>query len=282
MRKIQKLILAGMLVFACMMIAGCDSPTARSPMSNDYKAYEDGYAGSRIVVNSYLDIRTKDVAETAADIKTKTKELKGFVRDENLSFDDSPYGRITVAIPKESADSFVSWIRDVYQLDRYNVSVVDVSANYDFDEQSLEKLQSQLELYTSLMDDPELTLSDKIELIDHISDVEARIAYMTRDLEDVDESVAYRDVSISINGQQRILWERDWGRNTLGYVVEALQIGATGVFVLIAFFLPFSPFVILIIVLIRRSVKKKKQKSLEAAAVAAAQTSTPLDIQGEK
>jgi prepilin signal peptidase PulO-like enzyme (type II secretory pathway) len=213
----------------------------------------------RLITSSSVDIRSDDVRDTAQQLREKASSIGGKIQEEFTSTSDRPFGRIVVSVPTEQVSDYLAWIEESFDVEVFDISRANVARTYYANIETIESLQVRLKLTQELQSSDHYTdLNTQLRLIDRIASLESEIARFTDHNEEIDQAVAYSDISISINGVARIAWEANFWRNTLQTCATILEAIVRTIIIASTIALPFTPFIILGVWISKRHRKRKE------------------------
>ena len=128
------LILFTILIITCIISAGCSGKASNEsvppePSTADYAAEEQKTAGEmpatapsqtpdrKLIVKLSMDIRADDIEKSMLDAEAMAAASGGYTRE---SFQNEFSGQLTVMIPAEEADTFVSSLRSLGKIININ------------------------------------------------------------------------------------------------------------------------------------------------------------------
>lgn len=243
---------------------------------------EGGYGGYKLIRNANLGLETKQFDDTVAFIKDKVISMGGYVSSSNVSgrkpetyTDSGRYARISVRVPQESMDHFLSDTRAISFATVVDESTgtEDITASYFDTESRLSIYKTQQERTLALLEKAE-SMEDIIALETELSRLTYEIEALTTQLRRWDDLVSFASVNISISEiPPNVSAAAD---ETMGTRISdgfRRTFNAMGVFFenFVVFLLVASPVLILlgvialVVVLIVRGSRKRKKKKQEEA-----------------
>lgn len=195
------------LAFAiCLSMAACSS--ADSNFAPDLGAEVDE---SSSIVNNDLDrkiiytvtmrLTAKDVASVKTDITSKSNALGGYVESNNESYEDGKctYATITYRIPTDKLDEFVASIEGHGGVDSKKVSTTDITTSYVNSEAKKNSLLERKQLLEEMLNEDGISTSDRLSIINEISEVNTQIQEIELLLKGYDSDVDYSTINLTIN-----------------------------------------------------------------------------------
>jgi len=212
----------------------------------------------KIITSNRLAIETKNINKTLTEIETLVETYKGKIINKDVNLGDAQYGYISVKIPSDKGGDFVDDVNKKFNVSSYSTDVSDVTETYVSTERDIEELQRKIELYRQLEKQTPITNIDtRISIIDKISNLERQILYLKEKLNNIDNRVEYRDVTISLSAPQRLQGERNYWHNTMQMIISTFQGSLRAVIVIVVIALPFA-ILIGIPILIAKNRKKPR------------------------
>ena len=200
--------------------AGSSSPTSS----------ESVRAGRKLIRTVHLDVETMEFDELLSYVKDKTAELGGYVESMDIyngstyysySYSGTGYrdyrnGSLTLRIPKDKLDSFLTIVEDNSNITNRSEKEVDVTLDYvDLDSHKAVLLAEQ-ERLLALMEQAE-TIDDIIMLESRLSEIRYQIESMESQLRTYDNQIEYSTVYLNITEvieltpiepEEKTTWER--------------------------------------------------------------------------
>ena len=163
----------------------------------------------------------RGVAQAAAEITALVQELGGYITSQHTSGTalepgENGYGRslsLTVRIPSDSLDAFLSQSEGVGVVQQSSIYEEDVTDQYFDTERRLEGYQTQYDRILALMDKAE-TVDELISIESELNRIYYQIESLTGSLQSWDARVNYSTVYYSLEEVRRAspvsltLWER--------------------------------------------------------------------------
>lgn len=155
----------------------------------------------KIIYKVDIDIESENISELKSNIASKCESLGGYVENNNESYSDGEcsFVRTTYRIPTEKLDDFISSVESYGGIERKNVSTTDITTAYvnaEAKRSSLEERKSALE---KILEDTEISASDKVNIINEISSVNAELQSIELTIKSYDSRVDYSYVHITID-----------------------------------------------------------------------------------
>lgn len=304
MKKLgRKSVIAGMLA-AVLCFAGCggsSSDTAATEAAAESGYYDSGdiyeqeykmeeaaegaaegsdtYVTSnrKLIKNVYMDVETEEFDKLVPRIENKVEALGGYIENMNLYNGSSAYedynrsADMTIRIPKDRLDEFVSEVAEISNVVSKNESVEDITLQYVDLESHKKALETEQERLLALLEQAE-TMEDIIAIEERLSQVRYELESMESQLRTYDNLVDFSTVNISISEVERLTPVEeisDMQRMTQGFVrsVGNLLQGIKNFFIGLVICLPYLLFLALIIFaivrLVRMLIKRNEKKALK-------------------
>ena len=233
----------------------------------------------KLIKTVNMNVETQEYDALMANLERKIDELGGYI--ENLeSYNGSNYSgqtrrnaSMTIRIPQENLDGFVSAVSDLANIVRRTENVEDITLDYVDLKSHKESLQVEQERLLELLERAE-TLEDIITLENRLTSVRYQIESMESQLRTYDDKVDYSTVTLRIDEVQVYTPTREdtsWERMVNG-LMESLENIRDGAVNFGIWFVIHSPYLLIwgviiavIVIVIRRKIRKKKAKKMELA-----------------
>lgn len=304
MKKLgRKSVIAGMLA-AVLCFAGCggsSSDTAATEAAAESGYYDSGdiyeqeykmeeaaegaaegsdtsvTSNRKLIKNVYMDVETEEFDKLVPRIENKVEALGGYIENMNLYNGSSAYedynrsADMTIRIPKDRLDEFVSEVAEISNVVSKNESVEDITLQYVDLESHKKALETEQERLLALLEQAE-TMEDIIAIEERLSQVRYELESMESQLRTYDNLVDFSTVNISISEVERLTPVEeisDMQRMTQGFVrsVGNLLQGIKNFFIGLVICLPYLLFLALIIFaivrLVRMLIKRNEKKALK-------------------
>lgn len=189
-------------------------------------------AGRKLIRTVHLDVETMEFDELLSYVKDKTTELGGYVEsmdvyngstyyDSYYSYSGTGYrdyrnGSLTLRIPKDKLDGFLTIVEDNSNITNRSEQEVDVTLDYvDLDSHKA-VLVAEQERLLALMEQAE-TIDEIIMLESRLSEIRYQIESMESQLRTYDNQIEYSTVYLNITEvieltpvepEEKTTWER--------------------------------------------------------------------------
>ena len=292
------------LMLALTLLAGCggsyesasETVAMEAPASEEYYAEDiytstmvteeavEGETGSgsaepaqaaqtqrKLIRNVNLDVETENFDALMSSVAEKTKEFGGYIEQSRV-YNGSQYyyerrnADITLRIPAEGLDDFLSAVSENCNVISQNETVEDVTLRYV-------DLKSHKEALETEQD--RLTVEDIITIESRLSEVRYQLESMESQLRTLENQVSYSTVYLYIAEVKRytpVKEQTTWEKISTGFVDSIYDVGEgirdffIGFIVNIPYLVVWAvviTVVILIIRFVRKIAKKKKMKKPE-------------------
>ncbi len=225
----------------------------------------------KLIRNVSLEVETETFDELLVTVNERTGELGGYIEESYTYNGSNYYGRdlrnanLTIRIPAEKLDAFLSAVSEISNVISRNESVTDVTLQYVDMESHKKVLLAEQERLLELLERAE-TIEDIISLESRLSEVRYQIESMESQLRTMDNQVSYSTVYLYINEVSKLTPVKEqtvWEKISTGFANSVYQVGSGllnfGIgFVIALPYILFWAAVILIFVLIIRGIIGRK------------------------
>lgn len=294
MRKLFTLTLVFLLAFSLLAGCGANSASDGAVMENGLGAVTDAKdtelstsesTGSttalpqnqKLIRKFNIDAETEDLDALLSSVNSRISELGGYVEAQNVQNGSAYAGRryryasLTIRIPADQLDSFVTHVSDSANIVSSRETVDDVTLSYVATESRITALQTEQTRLLELLAKAE-SMEDILKIESRLTEVRTQLEEVTSQLRVYDNLVSYGTVTLNIDEvkEYTVVEEPEtvWDRIRTGFTqnLEALGDGLTELFIFIVVSLPFLiPLVIiggvLALLVILHSRKKKAKKA---------------------
>ena len=203
MKKYFNLTLIILVLILCLSFVACDSGAPNADI-------DDTEQSERVAIHTVeLDIDTDKIAGCLNALTDKNIALGGFVENVSRDYDSDGemyYASVLLRVPTEKKDELVAYIEDNYEItDKKEISN-DVTKRYNVTLERKGMLEDKRAELEKLLDDVELSASDKITIINEISSVKSELAEIERKVGECEEDMHYSAVKLNIY-QPAGFWE---------------------------------------------------------------------------
>lgn len=294
MKKLIALLLTVLMVAS--VLAGCagaskdmamDYEYMEAPMENGASAdLADGIYDSsslnrtpvdssrKLIRKVYLNTETEDMDALLFAIDSKVSALGGYVENREVytgsrysSYRSDRNANLTVRIPKDKLDEFVSHVENESNVTSSNETSDDVTLSYVATQSRMTALQKEEERLLALIDKA-ANLTELLELEKRLTEVRTELENVTSQLLLYDNLVDYGTVDISISEVQTLTPVEEpgfWTRITTGFM-ESLHnlwdfMKELAIFLVVAspYMIPFAVVALAVVLIIRLSIRKRRK-----------------------
>ena len=156
-------------------------------------------ANRKIVYTVNLEIETKNVDSVCKTLTEKASALGGYIESSDQYYEDGKSSRcdIVYRIPTEKLDEFLATAEKSGTVSDKSVITDDITKKYvnsQAQKQALVERKTQLEALLA----ENVSVSDKVDIIEQISSVNTQIMEIDRRLSGYDSDLAYSTVTVEI------------------------------------------------------------------------------------
>lgn len=251
-------------------------------------------ADRKVIKNADLTIQTLEFDSFITSVIDKTNELGGYVQNNDTSGKSYGYSgnlrsaHMTVRIPAEKYDEFLSSVDGLGNIIRRSESVKDITDSYVDTEARLSSIKTEYQTLLDLLSKAE-TLEDIIKLQDRLSDVRYEMEALESTLSNYDKQVALSTIEMDIREVERqtAAEKESFGDEVSRRFNESLEdvgfgftrfaawlIGNLPVLLVMLFFLVALPLIIVFICLKAAKKRRIKHQAAEAERLAKSASAT--------
>lgn len=159
-------------------------------------------ANQKLIRTVSLNAETEDMDALLSDVESRVAQLGGYIENRSVyngktSYRDNRWANLTIRIPAENLDQFVTQVSGVSNITTHNESTRDVTLNYVATESRIKALETEearlLELLTAAKD-----LKDLLTLEEKLTDVRTELEQYKSQLKLYDNQVSYATVNLSV------------------------------------------------------------------------------------
>lgn len=234
----------------------------------------------KLIKNVNLSVETETFEELLATITEKTESFSGYIEESYTYNGSNYYGRgtrnasMTVRIPAQQLDTFLSSVSEVSNVISRNDSVSDVTLQYVDMESHKKALTAEQDRLLELLEQAE-SVEDIITIESRLSDVRYQIESMESQLRTLQNQVSYSTVYLDIQEVEKLTPVEEQTRGEMireGFVDSLYGVGnglldfGTAVIIDLPYLVVWAAvilLVILIIRLLRKHRKNKEQKKMQ-------------------
>lgn len=289
MMKRKLLIFPLVLVLLIGLLAGCSAPSAGNDHAFSKGNAADGLVGnpgenlteSDVVANRklirkiHLSAETEDMDTLLSQVNERVNALDGYIEARDI-YNGSTYSgsvrrtaTLTIRIPADRLDSFVSQVADISNIISNTENSDDITLKYAATESRLKVLRAEEERLLTFLSEAK-TVAEMVQIETRLTEVLAEIETITSQLKLYDNLVDYGTITLSVNEVEQyteIQTEKPsmWEQISTGFVKSLQNVGGF-LKALFVFFIIALPYLVLIgavagIVLLIIKLRKKKKKA---------------------
>lgn len=258
-------------------------------------------ANRKLVKNVNLNVETEEFDRLIPNIEQKVEALGGYIENLNLYNGSAYYGgsgksaNLTVRIPRDELDSFVTEVAEMSNVVRREETVEDITLQYVDTESRKRALEIEQERLLALLETAG-DLESIITLEARLSEIRYELQNMESQLRTYDNLVDYATITLSISEvtaltpiEEQTAWEKmsTGFMRSLSNIKKGLQNFFIGLVISLPYLLLLAVIILIIVFIIlfiirissRQSRKKNGPPGITAAAPqsAAPQADTPAD-----
>ena len=278
-KRVIALVFAVLLIVCCFASCGKEN-TGKSDASTGFlsdeqfsTSVEDTVSTDRkLVKTAELGIETKKYDDFIKLINNKTAEVGGYIESSNTSgSSENLYGRnatITVRVPAEKLDDFVSLVGDAATIVYNNTRVEDITSEYIDVESRIAALEAEQEALIEMLK----AANDVSQLLDiqaRLSEVNGNLESYKAQLKVFSEQVKMSTVTMNIDevdressAEQQGFWGEVGSRfsDNVYAIGQGLRAIAIWFISSLPYFAIIAVVAVVVIVVIRVSIKSSKKK----------------------
>lgn len=264
-------------VYAYTDEAAAAEENGEAPGENTSAKIPDVQDTSRkLIRNVNLDVETETFDELMKSVQEKISQLGGYI-EESFTYNGSSYygqdsrnANLTIRIPADKLDEFLSDVAEVSNVIRKNESVTDVTLQYVDMESHKKVLLTEQERLIELLGQAE-NIEDIISLESRLSEVRYQIESMESQLRTLDNQVSYSTVYLYIDEVKKLTPVKEqnaWERIATGFMNSLYDVGlgienfVIGVLIDLPYIIVWIVVILLIIFVLRfviRRIRKGKE-----------------------
>lgn len=287
-RKLLSLLLVALLMLG--VFAGCSAKSTESyydSVGATEGVAEDGLYGNnsgastvvsdrKLIRRITLNAETEDMDSLLTAVDSKVAELGGYVESRDIrsgsdyaSYKQSRYARLTIRIPAEKLDAFVSHVGNVSNVTDTGETSEDVTLSYVATESRMKALQAEEERLLALIDEAK-DLTELLQLDGRLTEVRTELEQVTSQLKLYDNLVDYGTVSLEITEVQTLtpveepsFWERitdgfTQNMKNMGNILKELTIFMIS---MIPYLIPVAVILVAVVLIVKLTARKKKSRT---------------------
>ena len=238
MKKYLRILFAIIAIFACVALSACSA-------DSDYDVGEDA-SGEPILLYTYdIDAEAKDVGASKSAIDAKCEAFGGYYenRDESYYQGECTSFSVDYRIPNNKAEEFVRYIEDNVNIEYKDVEGINAGTNASDTRVEIEAIETQILLYSEMLDDYSLSISERESIINKIAELSKKLNRLEASLVISD----YTLVSLRVSEQPSVL------DSIMGFLIVVFFIGFYPTCTIVA--------IIVVVTVIKKNNKKKAQET---------------------
>ena len=234
----------------------------------------------KLIKNVSLSVETETFEELLATITEKTNGFSGYIEESYTYNGSNYYGRgtrnasMTIRIPAQQLDAFLSSVSEVSNVISRNDSVSDVTLQYVDMESHKKALTAEQDRLLELLEQAE-SVEDIITIESRLSDVRYQIESMESQLRTLQNQVSYSTVYLDIQEVEKLTPVEEQTRGEMireGFVDSLYGVGnglldfGMAVIIDLPYLVVWAAVILLVILIIRlfrKRRKNKKQKKMQ-------------------
>lgn len=231
-------------------------------------------ANRKLIRTVSLSVETENYDALLDDVSARIAACGGYLESMNADTrysSDSRYATMTVRIPAERLDEFVTAVSGISNVVQRAENTEDVTLTYVDLESHTNALRTEQERLIELLAKAE-NLTEILEIEDRLTDVRYELEYMESQLRTYDNLVDYATVTLSISEVRKLtptvveekgFWEKigDGFMESLGSVWEGLKSLFSRLIIALPYLLAFAVFAGIVIVIVTLCVKRSRKKA---------------------
>lgn len=168
-----------------------------------------GATSQKLIKTVSMSMETKEFDTLLENIRSKVEELGGYIESSEISgssyysFQGNRYAWMTLRIPADKLDGFVTIVSELGNVTNKNESVQDITLQYVDVESHKKALETEQTRLLELLEKAE-SMEDIIAIESRLSEVRYELQSYGSTLRTYDNQVNYSTVSISINEVERV------------------------------------------------------------------------------
>ncbi|NLL76406.1 MAG: DUF4349 domain-containing protein [Clostridiales bacterium] len=237
---------------------------------------EASVASNRKLIKTVnLDVETEAFDELVPKVENKVSELGGYIESLNVYNGSSIYGHssryanLTIRIPKDKMDNFVTAVSDISNVTSRSENTQDITLQYVDVESHKKALEVEQERLLDLLEAAE-NMEDIVAIEQRLSEVRYQLQNMESQLRTYDNLVDYSTVYLNISEVEVLtptLELSAWEKISVGFLnsINNVGKGIKNFFIYLIIWLPYivvwSAIILFIVVFVKFLVKKRLKKT---------------------
>lgn len=236
---------------------------------------EKAASGRKLIKNVDMTVETENYTQLVSTIQEQTAALEGYI-ERFESYNENRIGgrsaSLTLRIPADKLDSFITHVDEVSNVISRQESVEDVTLRYVDLESHKKMLEQEQERLLALMEKAE-TIEDIIALENRLTEVRYQLESMEAQLRSMDNQVNYSTVYLYINEVTRLTPPEEkgtWERIRIGFSENLYRVGlglrefGIGFIISLPVLFVFVIIILILIIILRiiiRAVRKREEEN---------------------
>ncbi|MBQ6263928.1 MAG: DUF4349 domain-containing protein [Clostridia bacterium] len=245
---------------------------------SDYSAIADS-SSRKLIRDATLDIETEQYDKFVSELNKAIIQAGGYIESSSESgntynYTNSRYQYLTIRIPAEKLDGFLSSVSTLATVTSKEISVKEITGQYISTQSRIKALETEYDALLKILAKAE-KVSDLITIQDRLTEINAELEMNKTTLKTYDEQIAYSTVTMSIDEVERVtttMEKKTFGQELKSRLSDNLYNISQGTrsFALwfisslpyILIFAFFAAVVLIIVIRIRKHKKAKWQNSV--------------------
>ncbi len=273
-------------IYSYSMTEAAEEYVYEDEAAEEYSEEESGAGGQtpevqdtsrKLIRNVDLQVETEEFDELLSNVSQKTESLSGYIEESYTYNGSSYYGQgtrsatLTIRIPAQRLDEFLSEIAEVSNVISKNESVTDVTLQYVDMESHKKALLAEQERLLELLDQAE-NIEDIISIESRLSDVRYQIESMESQLRTMENQVSYSTVYLVVEEvkQYTPVAEQTVGeRIVTGFTRSLANVGkgvlnfGIGMIVSLPYLVLWAAVILIVVFVIRAVIRRKNRKAVK-------------------
>lgn len=248
--------------------------------SADYMAIADA-AARKLIRDASLSIQTVNYDEFNSKLESQIKATGGYIESSDSSGNNYYYSsmrseEITVRIPADKFDTFISSVSGIATITSKNVSVRDVTGSYVDTQSRIKALETERDALLAILAKA-TTVEDLITVQSRITEVNTSLESYKAQIKTYDELISYSTIRLSVNEVERVTETEKLGffseirsrlSDNLYSIGQGLRSFAIWFISSIPYIVVFAVITVIVVLIVKRRVKKHRAKKAERKAKA--------------
>lgn len=200
----KKFLSLCLVLITCVALVACSAGSnyeaGDMPSAENGKIVNDSL-NRKIVYNVSLSFEADNVSELKNSISERSEALGGYIESNSESYDDGEciYTSVVYRIPTEKLDEFINCVEKYADVESKIVNTTDITTSYVSAQAQKNALLERKELLEEMLGDESISASDRITIINEISEASASLQAIELEINGYDTDVSYSTVTIYID-----------------------------------------------------------------------------------